>query len=155
MVQIVKAKQLHVPEIVTIWKELMDFHKKRDPFFTRKADGHYNFEKYVKKLMGSKSSQVLVALDGEKVVAFSTACVSQYPPVLKRTNYGLISNIAVKEKYRRREIGENILSEIKKWFSKQGITRIELRTSSENEVARSFWAKHGFKEYERIMYLDI
>ena len=155
MVQVVEAKQIHVSEIVEIWKEFMDFHRKRDPFFTRRDEGHHDFQKYVKESIESRDFQALVALDGKKVVAYSLSRIAHYPPVFEHRTYGFISDIAVKRQYRRQGIGKSLLSKIKKWFSQQGITRIEVRVSSRNEVACSFWTKHGFKEYIHIMYLDI
>ncbi|PIV19955.1 MAG: hypothetical protein COZ69_04380 [Deltaproteobacteria bacterium CG_4_8_14_3_um_filter_45_9] len=155
MIQIVNAKYAHVPEIVEIWKEFIDFHMERDAFFTRSEDGHLNFEKHVRKLIESENSRVLVALDGGKVVAYSIAHLAHHPPVFKNVNYGFISDIAVRQEYRRKGIGGDILHKIKNWFSKQGITRIELRVSSKNEVAQSFWIRQLFKEYVYVMYSEI
>jgi len=154
MIQIAEAKQTHIPEIIEIWKELMDFHSEINPFFTRNDDGHHSFEKYIKESINSKKSQVLVALDGKKVVAYSLSNVAYYPPVFENTIYGFISDIAVKKECQRQGIGECLLDEIKKWFSQQGITRIELQAASGNKVACSFWKKQGFREYKYVMYLE-
>lgn len=154
MIQIVTARETHIPEIVELWKELMDFHREGDPFYIRSHDGHHRFEKYVRESMESQNSQVLVALEGEKVVACSISNVAHYPPVFERTTYGFISDMVVKKDYRRQGIAKRLLSEIRKWFSQQGVTRLELRVSSENEVAHSFWSKHGFKEYIYVMCLE-
>lgn len=143
-----------MPGVVECWKELMDFHRERDPFYTRSHDGHDKFEKYVRESMDSQNSQVLVVLDGEEVVACSISNVSHHPPVFERTTYGLISDMVVKSDYRRQGIGKRLLDEIRKWFSQQGITRIELRVSARNEVAYSFWNRHGFKETVYVMYLE-
>ncbi len=154
MVQIVEAKQIHVSEILEIWKEMMDFHRERDPFFARRDEGHHDFKKYVKESIESQNSQVLVALDDKEVVAYSLSHIAQYPPVFKHRTYGSISDVAVERQYRRQGIGKFLLREIKKWFFQQGINRVEVRVSSRNEVACSFWSKHGFQEYIHIMYLD-
>lgn len=155
MVQVVNAKKIHIPEIIEIWKELMDFHSDIDPFFTRKDNGHQIFEEYVKESIESQESQIFVALDGMNVVAYSLSNIAQYPPVFEHSTYGYVSDIAVKKEYWGQGIGTRLLNEIKKWFSQQGITRIELHVSSVNEVACSFWRKQGFKEYKYAMYLEI
>lgn len=155
MIQIVKAKPNHILEIIEIWKEFMDFHRDIDPFFTRRDNGHHSFKKHIKESIESQKSQVLVALDNEKVVAYSLSHVHHYPPVFGHTTYGFISDIAVKKEYRKQGIGKCLLNEIKRWFSQHGITRIELQVSSRNKVACSFWKKCGFKEYKYVMYLEI
>jgi hypothetical protein len=45
------AKDSHVPGIVELWKELMDFHSSMDPHFTRSEDSHEVFGKYVQDLI--------------------------------------------------------------------------------------------------------
>lgn len=44
-----------------------------------------------------------------------------------------------------------LLDEAEKWFIEKKIARIELKASVKNEVATSFWKKHGFKEYIHLM----
>ncbi len=33
------ARDEHIPQIVELWKDLMELHKRFDPFFSRCADG--------------------------------------------------------------------------------------------------------------------
>ncbi len=152
--EIVRATHSHVPEIVEIWKELMDYHKNIDSFFSRSEDGHVNFEKYVKDLIESNDSLVLVALDEGHVVAFSISRISEYPPVLQREKYGHIWDMAVKSNYRRKGIGGRMLAKIFEWFESQNVDRIELRVAAKNQIGYSFWKKHGFKDYIHILYLN-
>jgi len=155
MVRVVEAKQKHVPEMVEIWREFIDFHVERDPIYARSDDAHHFFEKYLKGFMESEESQVLVALDGKQVVGYSIARVAHHSPVFQPRIYGDITEIAVKKEYRRRSIGEVLLSKMKKWFTQQGINRIETRVSTRNEVACLFWKKHGFQRYLDDLCLEI
>lgn len=171
MFHILRAGEEHIPAIIEIWKEFMDFHRERDPFFSRREDGHANFEKFLDERMASPDSLVLVAIDdsealrasslegrshsGGKVVAYSIALVASYPPVFERRNYGHLSDIAVLKGYRRRGIGERMLAEIRKFFAERGITRIELRVASGNDIGVAFWRKMGFREFVQVMYMEI
>lgn len=94
--EIILAKDTHVPEMVEIWKEFMDFHKDIDPHFTRSEDGHSNFEKFVKNLIKADNAQVLVALERGQVVAYSISKIAEHPPVFQHRTYGLIVDLAVK-----------------------------------------------------------
>lgn len=155
MITIAEAQAADIPAIVELWKEFMDFHSVRDPFFTRKDDGHTSFAGHIEKSIASDESQVLVARDGDRVVAYSLSHIANYPPVLVRTKYGMISDTAVTEGYRRKGIGELLLREIRDWFVRKGIVRMEGRVAATNEVAQSFWRKQGFTDCFHVMFLEL
>ncbi|NIQ04567.1 MAG: GNAT family N-acetyltransferase [Candidatus Korarchaeota archaeon] len=155
MVKIERAQERHIPDIIEIWKEFMDFHKERDSFFTRSKEGHVKFEEYLKEVMTSERAQVLVALEEKKMIAYLLASIAEHPPVFERSTYGSINDLAVKREHRRQEIGSRLLTQVQEWFSQHGVKRIEVRVATENEVAVSFWRKHGFKEYLKRMYREL
>lgn len=155
MVEIKEAKKKHIPEIIEIWKEFMDFHRDIDPFFARRENAHRKAKQYLRESIRSRKSQVLIALDNRKVVAYSLSRIAEYPPVFKQSTFGFISDMAVKQNYQRQGIGKYLLEETKNWLTEQGVQRVELEVASKNEVGKSFWAKHGFREYKSIMFLSI
>jgi ribosomal protein S18 acetylase RimI-like enzyme len=106
-------------------------------------------------LIKKETTQVLVALHRDRVVAYSIAETHQRPPLFEQNECGLISDLAVKSSYRRKGIGEKLLQEMLKWFAARGLRRIELRVLSANEVGYNFWKKQGFRDYMHILYLDV
>jgi len=86
--EITEATDNHIPEILEIWKEFMDFHKDIDPRFARSENGHLNFEKHLTDVIGSEDAQALVVLDKSHVVGYSIAETGKDPPVFERQNYG-------------------------------------------------------------------
>ena len=153
--EITVATESHVPEIIELWKEFMDYHKDIDPALSRSKDGHLSFEKHLRELMKSEDNLILVALDKDHVVGFSTSQISKYPPVFEQETYGGINTMAVKSNYRRKRIGERMLAKIFEWFASRNIDRIELSVLANNQIGYSFWKKHGFKDYRHRLYLDI
>ncbi|MFX1574693.1 MAG: GNAT family N-acetyltransferase [Promethearchaeota archaeon] len=151
---IILANESHIPQIIEVWKEFMDYHKNLDSFFSRRDDGHLNFKNYVSELIKSKEALVLVALDEGNVVGYSIALMQYYPPVFKQRVYGLINDMAIKETHRRRGIGGQLLSRIYEWFNYHNLNRIELRVSVNNPIGYSFWKKHGFKDYMHVLFLE-
>ncbi|MEM2145759.1 MAG: GNAT family N-acetyltransferase [Candidatus Jordarchaeaceae archaeon] len=152
--EIVSATYSHVPEIVDLWKEFMDYGGSIDPLFSRREDGHLNFERYLKDLIKSDNSLVLVALDKGHVVAYSISQIFEYPPVFPQEKYGFISDMAVKSKYPRKGIGSQMLAKIFEWFESRNMDKIELHVLAENQIGYSFWKKHGFKDYMHVLYLN-
>ena len=153
-VKIVPASDSHIPEMIEIWIEFIDYHREIDPFFSRRDDGASNFGNHLKDLIKSDKVQVLVALDGDQVVGYSIAQTDEYPPAYQTKVYGFISDMAVKSDYRRKGIGRRLLSRIHKWFDSQGIGRIELHVVAGNRIGYTFWKKHGFQDYTHILYLN-
>jgi ribosomal protein S18 acetylase RimI-like enzyme len=152
--EIVSAKDSLIPQIVELWKELWDFHQNLDPkYFVMSEDGPSKFEEYLRGLIKSDDSQVLIALEGGQVVAYSIAQILKRPPVAKHIEYGFISDLGVKEEYRRRGIGKRILDKIFEWFKSRQIDRIELTVLAKNQIGYSFWKKQGFEVFLHRMFL--
>mgnify|MGYP001550985115 CR=1 FL=1 len=53
------AKDLHA--IVDLWKELMDFHQARNPYFARSEDGHKAFSQFMADNLKKEDAMVLIA----------------------------------------------------------------------------------------------
>lgn len=152
--KIEQATPVHVPEMKILWKEFIDFHKEIDPFFSRTEDGHETFGRFVENCMKSDDFKILVAVETGHVVAYAIARKMKHPPVFRDAEYGLIIDMAVKAGYRRRGIGESLLSELQQWFESRNIRRIELNVVPRNRIGYSFWKKHGFRDYVHVLYLD-
>lgn len=152
--EITVVKASHVPGIVEVWKEFKDSYREIDPLFIRRDDGHLNFEKLVKRLIGSDSTQILVALDKDHVVGYAIFRMANYPLLYQIEKYGLIAEMTIKSAYQRKGIGGQMLKEIFNWFQSRGVSRIELRVAAKNQIGYSFWKKYGFEDYIHFLYLD-
>ena len=141
--------------IATLWKEFMDFHKARDPHFTRSSDGHTNFADFIRKHISSEDSCVLVAESDSNVVAYCLATVANAPPVFEDTRYGSISDLAVTESCRRQGIGERMFTAARDWFKQRDIRRVEIRMALSNETSTNFWRKMGFEPYLETLVKEI
>jgi ribosomal protein S18 acetylase RimI-like enzyme len=151
-ISIAPATHEQVPGIIEIWKELMDFHKAINPLFSRSSDGHTHMGTHIHDLIDQDDNEVYVAVDREKVVGYAIFYIRQRPPVFEESPYGIISDLAVTAPYRRRGIGGTLVTAMFEWFESRGIERIELQVASRNEVAYSFWRKHGFTDYKHVLY---
>jgi ribosomal protein S18 acetylase RimI-like enzyme len=147
-----KASKSHIPEIVELWKEFIDFHKDIDPFYTRSKDGHAKFGEYIEKLLSEDDSLVLVAVHAARAVGFGIARILKYPPVFEADQYGDLIDLAVTADHRRSGIGNMMLDSILEWYRSRGISRIELRVVPHNRIGYSFWRKHGFKECTHTLF---
>lgn len=147
-----KAKLNDIPAIIKLWKEMMDFHRKKDPFFTPSADGEEVFAQYVEKNISSETACVYVAIVGGTIVGYCQGALEKHPPVVAETEYGQVLDFAVSADFRRSGIGERLCRSLQGWFVLKGVHRLEVRHSEYNHLAASFWAKMGFKPFLKTLY---
>jgi len=150
-----KATKKDVSSIVELWKELMDFHKELDAFFSRSATGHDRFAEFLAGNIENKDSCVLIAADGEHIVGYCQACISKYPPVLIKEKYVEIFDMAVTKKYQQQGIGRMIIDALRLCYADKDVDRIELKYLTANKSAEKFWIRMGFKPYLKTAFLEI
>lgn len=150
-----KAVAEDLPAVIELWTELMDFHRDLDPLFTRSAEAADSFLKYLGESMESDDTELIVAEVSGELVGYVLANVSKYPPVFDQEKYGMISDAAVADSYRRQGIGEALVTSATDWFREKGLSRMEMRLLNANPVSCAFWEKMGFVPYMTTLYKDI
>jgi len=153
-INIIRADEKDIPEIVELWKELIDFHKDIDLFFKRREDAHLNYESFLRDLIQSEEARIFIAKEDNNLVGYLLARIEFYPPVYLYEKHGEIYDMTVKSTYRGRGIGSDLLNKTIEWFNSLGLDRIELNIATLNKRANSFFIKHGFKEYMQKLYLE-
>ena len=138
-----------------LWKEMMDFHKERDRFYTRTASGHETYIDFITGHISKEDSCVLVAENEKKVVGHCLGFITENPPVITTERYGFFQEIAVGANYRRCGIGQELVKEMLKWFRDHNMKRIEVRVSVRNELSIVFWRKMGFVPFAERLYMEI
>lgn len=153
-IEIITATKLHIPGVIELWKELMDFHRNIDAYWSRRENGHIEYEKFLRGMLESEDAIVLVTTDKGQIVGYSSSRINR-PSVNTREcdAYGDITDMVVKAEYRRKGIGQQMLAKIFEWFELKNINRIELSVAAQNRVSNSFWKKNGFKDYIHRLYL--
>jgi len=150
-----KACAADIEAIVELWKELTNFHLKRDPHFKPSTTADEAFAAFVGEQIEKDDSLVLVAEDGDTVVAYALAVIATRPPVFEETRYGAVYDLLVTDSHRRQGIGEHMVRKIERWFAERSIRRIDVRVSTRNEVSTRFWRKLGYEPYLETLYREI
>jgi ribosomal protein S18 acetylase RimI-like enzyme len=151
--EIIPAHDSHVPQILELWKELMDFHKNLNAYWSRRQDGHIAYEKIIRAMLESKDAIVLVAVDKGRVVAYSCARINKPSLTREQDSHGDITDMMVNAEYQRKGIGKQVLKMIFEWFESQNIDWIGLSVAANNQIGYPFWKKQGFQDYEHRLYL--
>jgi ribosomal protein S18 acetylase RimI-like enzyme len=152
--EIVKATEDHLPEILVLWQEFIHYHRDISDYRPPPENVQALMEDHLKELLVSDNALVLIARENEQPIGYSIARVEQGPPVRGDRLFGFIDEMGVNAGYRHRGAGEMMLDEIRDWFRSQGIERIELYVLVGNEIGDAFWKKHGFQDFMHRLYLD-
>ncbi|MBN2535202.1 MAG: GNAT family N-acetyltransferase [Spirochaetales bacterium] len=148
------ANNTHIPGIIDVWKENVDYHKQLDSFFVLRDDGDDRFIAYIKNQILSSKSFLLVGLHDDEVIGYGLAHIKMYPPIFQQTLYGYIADLAVKLDYMRNNTGDLLLAGMIKWFKSKHIERVELQVFTHNKMGNNFWKKHGFMEYKHVLKVE-
>ncbi len=151
--EIIFAQNSHVPQILELWKELMDFHKNLNSYWSRRQDGHIRYENIIRQMLESKEAIVLVAVDKGRVIAYSCARINKPSLTREQDSYGEINDMMVTAEFQRKGIGEQMMKVIREWFESQNIDWIGLSVAANNQIGYPFWKKQGFHDYEHRLYL--
>jgi len=143
-----------VPEILRLWKQLMDMHEALDQFFALSEDGQTNFVKFLQGQISNQNAYVLVAQVGYELVGYSLAAKYEYPPVLTTRRYAEIHDLFVVDDHRGKGIGRRLIEETVNHFFQEGITRVEIRQAVSNTIAEAFWTRMGFVPYLKVRVLE-
>ena len=150
-----RATKADLPAIIELWKEFMDFHKRRNPFFSRLPDAHEDFGRFMQGNLTKKDWLVLVAVDDQEAIGYGSATIMSYPPIYQDPRYGYIQDVAVTQAYRGQGVGQKLFEEMTAWFREQGISRLELEVAATNEVSQAFWQKMGFAEFTKKLTMNL
>lgn len=154
-IKIRKAKKPDLEKIVKLQKEQNLLHQKFDHKFYTPSDDYTNeWKKVAKEKLKNRKCFLSVAIDSNKIVGFIQGDI-RIRGLRKIKEYGHVTEIFVKNKYRGKSIGTSLMVELVRWFKSKKIKYVELGVNSKNKNAIKFYKKLGYKEYEKTMKRDI
>lgn len=139
-----RARDDDLPVIVSLWKEMADFHVERDRYFTMTPSAEESVAAFLRQWMSDDDSEIWVAEQRGRVIGYCLASIAERPPVFLERRHGRIIDLAVTAEYRRRGIGRALVERAREWFRDRGVDSIELKVATSNEVATAFWRSLGF-----------
>ncbi len=132
---ILQAREEHVPAIVEMLREFAEF-EKLDKFF------EVTDERLSSALFGeTKIAEALVAIDGDNFAGYAIF----YPSFASfRGQRGFyLEDIYVRKEFRGHGLGEKMLSEIARIARERGYERIDFAVLDWNEAAMRFYRNRG------------
>jgi ribosomal protein S18 acetylase RimI-like enzyme len=157
-IKIKEAKKEEMGSVLSLMRQLSDYHKKIDPKYYK--SGKERKERDKKRLIEyfskkRKNRKILVAKVKNKVVGFLIGSIEKPPPYCKENKIRVIHRAYIKENFRRKGIGKLLVEELLKWFRKRKIKFVEVEVDSRNKIGIEAYKKYGFFEFHKRMRLDL
>lgn len=136
-----------IPNIVGLWRELMEFHAELDSYYATSDDAEERMAEWVGKCIEAEDHFVLVAdADGEPA-GYILVGFGQRPPVMRDRDIAMIYDLSVTQRRRRQGIGERLVREALRLIEERGVRLVEVSYTLANEQSSSFWPKMGFDPF--------
>lgn len=137
-----------------LWRELADFHARRDPYFALADDANIRRREFIETQLSGVNSKVYLAESGGFAAGYCLGRLKNSPTVFRVTWRGEILELMVTKTHRREGIGKLLLTAMLSFFASQGVYRIEAGVAAKNRTASRFWEKMGFVSAVHTQYID-
>ena len=107
-----------------------------------------NFDGMINKfeeLESNEDYKFVSAVDGDKLVGFCSVVIN-HDIIKKKKPIIMLWNLRIHPDYRRKKIGQKIMSFIEEYGKQNGVDFIFLGCDAENQSARQFYKKLGYGE---------
>lgn len=139
-----RARREDLRTIRRIWTDLMKLHGDIHDYYQISNDGGEVWEEYVERYIRDDGARMFVAEADERVVAFVLAYIIRRYSFYEVPRLGVISDIAVDQKYQRQGIGQRLVKQAQDWFKSSGLDRTTVNMVPDNPKAKGFWEAMGF-----------
>ncbi len=124
------------------------------PFDPCLKSGHFNYYD-IKAMILAEDVEVVVAVDGEELVASGYAKIQPSKPYLIHDEHAYVGFMFVKPTHRGRRVSQKILAHLKTWAKSKNLTEMQLDVYAENSSAVRAYENAGFKPNLVNMRMEI
>ncbi len=147
------AKETDLPAVVPLLLRLKRLNEEFDPLLKVREDAEAQAKEILRAQLADTKAVVLVAegtgADRDKVVGFVRAVVRERPFYVPEQE-GVIVDIYLLPLYRRKGVGEYLLSEVSAALKAKGAGVVTAEFPAQNEIAVRFYGKRGFRPVTSI-----
>ncbi|KGK88103.1 sortase [Desulfosporosinus sp. HMP52] len=140
-----------------VYVELDEQHRLNHPELFILPEDYAKAKEYLLESINDSNKGLFVAEADSKVVGFAECYLQKSSnfPIIKKREWIQLDGIAVREGYQKHGIGRLLLRRVIEWAKNKDVDRIELKVYSFNSNAEQFYARNGFRELSKAMYLNI
>lgn len=101
-------------------------------------------------IRNNNQETVFIAAAGDIVIGF--LCVQLFKSMCYNINYAEITELFIREEYRRQGAATELMNYAEEYFKSQNICGYQLFTGACNKTAQAFYEKMGYIRSDEMMY---
>jgi len=145
-----KGKKDDFDQVAEIWVQTIEWHAEFDKEFQLDPDGRNNFIFVLNTAISDPSQVVYVALQSNSVIGFVYGYIKKQIGFFQRQVVAHISDIAIKEEFRKKGVGRALMRRFENDFAKKNnADSLSLYVHISNDEGMNFYRKLGF--YEKLV----
>ncbi|TKJ29672.1 MAG: hypothetical protein CEE40_07465 [Chloroflexi bacterium B3_Chlor] len=153
---VVRQAQIgHADAVLSLWKEMMDYHAPIDGRLRVLAGWRRHVDQSIRRWLKQDETHLLVAEARHDVIGFALGGSVDVGLGLKAGTHGSIAHLCVKAEWRRRGVGRQLFASLRDLFKQEGVSSIHVYVSHFNLVSQSFWRSLGFEDYVERLWCDL
>ncbi len=152
------ATKKDLPQMLRLWREMMDFHARCEPRFRPlpSPEGERAWERHIREdVLGNRDCCVLVAEAEGRLIGQMIGMLRDPYPIFQPGRYGYVGDAVVDPAARRSGVGQALFEALKAWFREHGATYLQLMVAHHNPVSQAFWRAMGCTDYMDILWYDL
>lgn len=146
-----EARLEELPDLKAFEQEIIRYERSFAPQLKEDPITYYD----IKELIQRDDAQVLVAVDGNKIIASGYVLVKKSEPYFRSEQYAYLGFMFVAPKYRGQGINGVINQNLIVWAKERGLSEIQLEVYASNDSAIRAYRKMGFQPNILNMRLNI
>ena len=146
------ARVQDLDRVAELWSAITDHHAHLDPLFTMREDAAPALRELLTALMGDRYAEILVYdVDGD-LPGMCIVRIDRAPAILEEVERAEITDLGVRESFRRRGIGRALVVEALRWVEASGVSRVEVQVAHGNNEGQGFWRAAGFDDFMDVLH---
>lgn len=150
-----RAVHADVPALERLWVEFIDYHAEGDRYFERSPGAARIHGARLVDELDRDDRLILIAEHHREPIGFAIAEIRGAPELFLVGPYGFVRDLGVTRNARELGVGQRLYAEVLNWFAESGVRRAELDVTENNEAARRFWERNGYRPLYTRMTVDL
>lgn len=134
---------------------MVGYHAAIDRYYKPFSEYKKSWDEEIDSWLKDKDMRILAAEAGGGLIGYARIAVEPAPDYASAKKIGVVYDLFVLERYRRKGIADALFADAMEWFEKKKAKHIELSVDVRNEAGIAFWKKFGFSAYKLRMGKDL
>ena len=147
-----EAATRDLDRVAALWTSITHHHQEIDPVFQMRPHADDQIKALLLTLYRDPDAKILVYDHDNDISGLCIVRIDHSPPIMRETGRGEITDLGVREDFRRKGIGTRLVEEALAWVRAAGIARVEIQVAKGNASGQAFWRARGFGDLMDVLH---